>query len=299
MSLPPPPPPPSAPQPASAPPLPRCYRHPDREGGRSCTRCGKSACSECLVQAAVGSHCVDCAKASRPDARTRATYWNAGQLMLVTKVLIAMNVAVFVLVAIADPKSLTGGGGITEMQLRLGLNKLLLSVTHEWYRLVTSGFLHFGFIHIGFNMLLLYQLGQILERALGRLGFGLLYAAGLLGGSFGVLILNGNSTAITGGASGAVFGLMAAAAIGMHRQGINIFRTGIGTTLILNLVLTFTISGISIGGHLGGAVAGAICGWFMLAPRHRRTGPAWQVFAAPTAVILVSVVGSVALALAV
>jgi hypothetical protein len=251
------------------------------------------------VQAAVGSHCVDCAKASRPDARTRATYWNAGQLMLVTKVLIAMNVAVFVLVAIADPRSLTGGGGITEMQFRLGLNKLLLSVTHEWYRLVTSGFLHFGFIHIGFNMLLLYQLGQILERALGRLGFGLLYAAGLLGGSFGVLILNGNSTAITGGASGAVFGLMAAAAIGMHRQGINIFRTGIGTTLILNLVLTFTISGISIGGHLGGAVAGAICGWFMLAPRHRRTGPAWQVFAAPTAVILVSVVGSVALALAV
>jgi membrane associated rhomboid family serine protease len=189
-------------------------------------------------------------------------------------VLIAMNVAVFVLVAIADPKSLTGGA-VTEMQFRLGLNKLLLSVTHEWYRLVTSGFLHFGFIHIGFNMLLLYQLGQILERALGRLGFGMLYAASLLGGSFGVLILNGDSRSITGGASGAVFGLMAAAAIGMHRQGI------------------------SIGGHLGGAVAGAICGWFMLAPRHRRTGPAWQVFAVPTAVIVVSVVGSVALTLAV
>ncbi len=250
------------------------------------------------MQAAVGSHCVDCAKASRPDARTRATYWNAGQTILVTKALIAINVAVFVFVAIADPRSLTGGGRVTEMQINLGLSRPILVYTHEWYRLVTSGFLHFGFIHIGFNMLLLYQLGQILERALGRLGFGLLYAAGLLGGSFGVVILTGNSAALTGGASGAVFGLMAAAAIGMHRQGVNIFRTGIGTTLILNLVLTFTISGISIGGHVGGAIAGAICGWFMLAPRHRRTGPAWQVFAVPAAVILVSVVGSVALTLA-
>ena len=73
---------------------------------------------------------------------------------------------------------------------------------------------------------------------------------------------------LTGGASGAVFGLMAAAAIGLHRRGVNVFQTGIGTVLILNLVITFTIPGISIGGHLGGAIAGAICGFVILAPRH-------------------------------
>lgn len=297
MSLPPPPPPAAPPPPSAAPPLPRCYRHPDREAGRSCTRCGKSACSECLVQAAVGSHCLDCARASRPDARTRATYWNAGQLTLVTKVIIALNVAVFVLVAVADPSSLTGGSGVTEMQFRLGLNKTLLAFTHEWYRLVTSGFLHFGFIHIGFNMLLLYQLGQLLERALGRTRFALLYTAGLLGGSLGVLILD--SRAITGGASGAVFGLMAAAAIGLHRQGVNVFRTGIGTTLILNLLLTFTLSGISIGGHVGGAIAGAICGWFMLPPRHRPANPPWIPTVTPIVVIAAALVASVAITLAV
>lgn len=84
MSLPPPPPPAQPTVGAGTGMLPRCYRHPDREAGRSCTRCGKSACSECLVQAAVGSHCVDCAKAARPPVATRAKYWNARQHTLVT-----------------------------------------------------------------------------------------------------------------------------------------------------------------------------------------------------------------------
>lgn len=293
MSLPPPPP-PVPPQPSlpSASTLPQCYRHPGREAGRSCTRCGRAACSECLVQATVGSHCIDCAKAARPAAGTRARHWNARQHALVTSLLIALNLAVFAIVTLAEVSSLSGRGGISELQFELGLNKLLLAGTGEWYRLVTSGFLHFGVLHIAFNMLLLYQLGQLLERSLGRGRFALLYGASLLAGSFGVLLLSGNSLAITGGASGAVFGLMAAAAIGMHRQGINIFSTGIGTTLILNLVLTFAIPGISIGGHLGGAVGGAICGWFMLAPRWKPM-PRSAGLVTPIAVALVSVIGSV------
>jgi membrane associated rhomboid family serine protease len=244
------------------------------------------------VQAAVGSHCLDCAKASRPAPGFKAKSWNARQLTLVANVLIAVNVAVFALVTLADPKSLTGRGGISTLQYELGLNKLLLAQTDEWYRLVTSGFLHFGVLHIAFNMLLLYQLGQLLERSLGRLRFGLLYGASLLAGSFGVLLLTGNRLAITGGASGAVFGLMAAAAIGLHRQGVNIFSTGLGTTLVLNLVLTFAVPGISIGGHLGGAIGGAICGWFMLAPRWKPT-PRTVAVVVPVVVAVVSVIGSV------
>lgn len=296
MSLPPPPP-PAQPSPSTAT-LPRCYRHPDREAGRSCTRCGKSACSECLVQASVGSHCIDCAKAARPDVATRAKYWNARQHTLITYMVMAVNILVFVANAVASPGSLQNSR--TKLHCGFGLNGAALTERlecggtvygpDEWYRLVTYGFLHYGIIHLALNMLLLYQLGQLLERSLGRVNFTLLYVAGLLGGSFGVLLLEGNS--LTAGASGAVFGLLAAAAVGFQRQGVNIMSTGIGTTLLVNLVLTFTIRNISIGGHIGGAVAGAICGFVMLAPRWKPV-PSWAKWATPAAVAVMSVLGSV------
>ena len=268
-----------------------CYRHPNREAGRNCTRCGRPACSDCLVQAAVGSHCLECAKAAQPDVKTRAVLWNARQRAVVTMALIAVNVAVFVIVGIADTGSFGGRGSISQLQFDLGLNKGLLQFNHEWYRLLTSGFLHFGIIHVGFNMVLLYQLGRLLEPVLGRTKFAMLYFAALLAGSFGSLLLDPGN-AIAGGASGAVFGLLAAAAIGLYRQGVNIFSTGIGTVLILNLVLTFTVSNISIGAHVGGAVAGAICGLGMMAPRWK-PNPKWVAYATPVAVALVAVVGSV------
>ena len=165
-----------------------CFRHPGREAWRRCTRCGRAACAECLVQAQVGSHCVECAKQSRPDVRTRARYWNARQPTLVTYALMAINLGVFAWLAFQDPDSLTGTREITEGQFDLGLAEPLLD-RGEWYRLVTSGFLHFGIIHIAFNMLLLYQLGQLLEPAIGRIRFALLYFAALLGGSAGALLL--------------------------------------------------------------------------------------------------------------
>ena len=277
-----------------------CYRHPDRVAGRHCTRCGKAACDSCLTQATVGSHCADCVKAARPDVRTKARFWSARQPVLVTMSLIALNVAVFVLVLLVtrEPSALTGG--VTDMHLRLGLDKAVLGqpiawqsdngvfVTQPdgWYRLITSGFLHFGVIHLAFNMYFLYVLGPMLEPGLGRVKFLLLYFASLLGGSLGVILLD--SGGITAGASGAVFGLLAAATVGLWRRGINPLSTGIGGALIINLFITFAIPGISIGGHLGGAVAGAICGAVMLAPAHRR-GSAWMIWATPLAVGLGSV----------
>jgi membrane associated rhomboid family serine protease len=242
------------------------------------------------VQATVGSHCIDCAKAARPDVKTRAKYWNAGQPALVTRVIIAINLAVFSFVTISDPSSLSGGGSLTKAQFDLGLNSFFLrDGRNEWYRLITSGFLHFGIIHVAFNMFMLFQLGNLLERPLGRLRFSMLYGACLLGGSFGVIVADAN--AIAGGASGAVFGLMAAAAVSLQRQGVNVFSTGLGTTLLLNIFITFAIPGISKGGHIGGAVAGAICGFIMLAPRWKSV-PKWAAYATPAAVAFVSVVGS-------
>ncbi len=262
------------------------------------------------MQATVGSHCLDCAKASRPDARTRARFWSARQPVLVTMTLIAINVAVFVMVLLVtrDPTALSGG--VTDMHLRLGLSKdvlvqpiawqsddggVFITEPDGWYRLVTSGFLHFGIIHLAFNMYFLYVLGPMLEPALGRINFLLLYIASLLGGSLGVIVLD--SGGITAGASGAVFGLLAAATVGLWRRGINPFTTGIGTTLILNLFITFAIPGISIGGHIGGAIAGAICGSVMLAPAHRR-GPEWTIWATPVAVGVGSVVAVIMIVLA-
>jgi membrane associated rhomboid family serine protease len=242
------------------------------------------------VQAAVGSHCLECAKASRPDAPTRVRYWNARQPTLVTNVIIAVNVGVFLAMVLADPATL--GSSITEWHGRLGLGRAILeqpviitetyvSEPHEWYRLVTSGFIHFGIIHLALNMLLLWQVGQLLEPALGRVNYTLLYFAALLGGSCGVVLLEGSgNVGLHGGASGAVFGLMTAAAVGLHRRGVNIFTSGIGTTLILNLVLTFTITGISVGGHLGGVAVGAVCGWVMLAPSWKPVPP-WAIWGTP------------------
>ncbi len=202
----------------------------------------------------------------------------------------AINIAVFVWMTV---KSGGGGGGqITDTHYDFGLNAYPLRFGDEWYRLITSGFLHFGFIHLAFNMFMLYQLGQIVERAMPHVQFALLYLASLLGGSLGVLLVDGAGTTLTAGASGAVFGLLGAAAVGMHRRGINIFSTGIGTTLILNLILTFSISGISIGGHLGGLAAGALCGFVMLAPRWH-TLPKWAGYAVPIAFSVACVVASV------
>lgn len=270
-----------------------CTRHPDRATGRACTRCERPACPECLTPAAVGSLCADCVRRSRPDTATRVRHWNARQPILVSLVLIAMNVAVFVWVVSGDVGAAGFGSEITQREFDLALNRYVLDVTGEWYRLITSGFLHFGILHIGMNMLLLYQLGQMLEPPLGRVRFALLYTASLLGGSLGALVIQGDRGGLHGGASGAVFGLMAAAAIGLQRRGVNVFQTGIGAVLVINLVLTFTIPGISIGGHVGGAVAGALCGIVMLAPSWKPV-PTWATYLTPIAVAAGAVLGSIA-----
>ncbi len=175
---------------------------------------------------------------------------------MVTRAIIGLNVLVYLW-------SVTGaignyfGTGLNSHQYQIVLAKPFID-NGEWYRLVSAGFLHFGLLHIGMNMFILWQLGNLLEPALGRVRFAGIYFAALLGGSVGALVVSPN--ALTGGASGAVFGLMAAAAVILHRRGVDVMRTGIGTTLILNLVITFALPGISIGGHVGGALVGALIG---------------------------------------
>ncbi len=162
----------------------------------------------------------------------------------------------------------------------------------DYYRLVTSGFLHAGLIHIGFNMLLLWLLGQELEPELGSARFLALYMASLLAGAFGALLFEPN--ALTVGASGAVYGLMGAAAAILYSRGVNPLQTSIGTLIIFNLVLSFLIPNVSIGGHLGGLVGGGIVG--LAFTRGERRGEGWLGWVACAAVAGGSVFGAVAVA---
>lgn len=261
-----------------------CTRHPDVATGRHCTRCGRPACHQCLTQVDIGSHCADCIRSARPAASERLRFWNAAQPVLVTRTIIVINLALFLWVAMGK-NVMTTSGIINGHELDMALAQSFIN-NGEWYRLISSGFLHFGILHVGMNMFLLWQLGQLLEPALGRSRFALLYFAAMLGGSAGALALSPN--AITGGASGAVFGLMAASAVGLHQRGVNPMRTGIGATLMLNLLITFAIPGISVGGHLGGAVMGAAVGYAMLEPRWARTAP-FIAWAAPFAGMALSI----------
>lgn len=200
-----------------------------------------------MITAPVGFQCRECVKGA-PAVRTIRSLRSDPYL---SWALIAVNVVVFL-----------GGMGAASQVRDLGLLGVLVA-QGDWWRLVSSAFLHLNLMHLAFNMLGLWWLGGMLEPALGRIRFGVLYAASLFAGSLGVLLLS--PTTFTGGASGAVFGLMGAAIVYLRRRGIDPMQSGLGGLLLINLLLTFLRPGISIGGHLGGLAGGALVGAVMAA----------------------------------
>jgi membrane associated rhomboid family serine protease len=225
-----------------------CYRHPYETAGVKCTRCDRPICPTCMITAPVGFQCPECVKGAPPVKRYSELKRSGAQAMVVTSAIIAVNATIFLVTYSRQRQTL----------IDYGLNGFAVGELGEWYRMITSGFLHFNLMHIGFNMLILFQLGQMLEPAFGRVRYALVYFTSLLGGSVGALLLS--PEALTAGASGAVFGLMAATAVALQRRGVNVFQTSIGSLLIINIVLTFFISNVSIGGHLGGLLAGGAAG---------------------------------------
>jgi membrane associated rhomboid family serine protease len=207
-----------------------------------------------MTSTSVGMRCPECAR-QRADVR-RVGAAGVGEDPMLTYVLIGINVAV-ALGAFLSGASATGGGGIGRSSLLADGSVSRFAIDQgEYWRLLTSGFLHTGLIHLLFNMFALYILGGMLEPAIGRLRFAAIYFVSLLAGSFGALLWEPD--AATAGASGAIFGLMGAAVIIMRDRGINPMESGIGLWIGLNLLITFTIPGISIGGHIGGLVGGAL-----------------------------------------
>ena len=231
-----------------------CYRHPSRETGVSCSNCGRPICPDCMTTTPVGMRCPECSRERTPVKTLRNTIRRPE----VTIALIAINVAAF----LAEGNITLSGqptSKIYEEGALLGSIRGFptLGVAHgQWWRIVTSGFLHENIIHIGFNMYVLYILGQMLEPALGRLKFGTIYAVSLLTGSLGALLVTPHSPTV--GASGAVFGVMGAAAVEMRARQIPIMQSGVGGLILLNLVISFALPGISWGGHIGGLIGGAV-----------------------------------------
>ncbi|NTY61596.1 rhomboid family intramembrane serine protease [Mycolicibacterium sphagni] len=237
---------------------PTCYRHPDRPTYVSCARCQRPVCPDCMRSAAVGHQCVDCVAASAnavPQARTAAGgVLRAGQ-PVVTYALIVVNVVMLVL-------------QMTSKNLERELVLWAPGVAGgEYYRLITSAFLHYGVLHLLFNMWALYVIGPSLEAWLGRLRFGALYGLSALGGSVLVYLLAPIGAA-TAGASGAVFGLFGATFVLAKR--LNLDMKWLVAIIAANLILTFTVPTISWQGHIGGLVTGAgIAALFLYTPRER------------------------------
>ena len=254
-----------------------CYRHPDRVTGLSCSECGRPICTECMTMAPVGIRCPE--HSGRPQGVQRVTtgvrraaYEGVGAK--VTRALIAVNILVYV-------AELLQGSGVSATKGSIYQNGALLAngakfansliglpahvpypnlvgVAHgEWWRLMTSAFLHYGPFHILLNMLALWWFGSALERRIGSGRFLAIYLVSGLAGSAGALMLD--PTTPTVGASGAIFGILGAGLVMEQVQRDYVFGGSALGVIVLNLVFTFSVSNISIGGHIGGLLGGAAC----------------------------------------
>jgi membrane associated rhomboid family serine protease len=262
----------------------QCYRHPDRETRVSCSRCDRPICGDCMTPSPVGMRCPECSggdgttQVRRPAFAGEASGFDRAPA---TFTLIGINVAVFVF------QIATGGGLMSNLGGPLIENgalcanavggggpctpPLIETAGGELWRILSSGFLHGNFLHIALNMFVLYILGTMLEPVIGARRMVAIYFVSLIGGSLGAMLL-AEPFQNTVGASGAIYGLFAAALMVARNRGMDHVVSQLGFWLVLNVVFTFSVSGISIGGHLGGLAAGAIAGGVVLAGE-RRGGP--------------------------
>lgn len=264
-----------------------CYRHPDRRAAVSCQRCDRPICTSCMTPASVGFHCPECTKTGAQKV------YRPGDL--VTKPTLVYSV-IGLCVATYLAELITGDGNwargeVTDKGLLFGP----FVRDGEYWRIITSGFLHAGIIHLAFNMYALYVFGPAVERAVGLARASLIYAGGLFGGSAAVLLFNWDQGTL--GASGAVLGLAGGLAGLLWDRGINITQTSLGGIFLLNLALPL-FTNISFWGHFGGIVGGFVVAMAMSrADSSLRPTHAMQDSNRPSPSLLVG--GAVVVALAV
>jgi membrane associated rhomboid family serine protease len=240
-----------------------------------------------MTPTSVGMRCPECAR-DRTKVKTIRTLPSTP---VATQALIAINVLVFLAETAAGAP--LGGGGAGTIYVHGALFGPSISIQHEYWRLLTAGFLHDGLLHILVNMVSLYFVGSSLEPAIGRVNFIAIYFASLLAGSFGALLFQPQVPTL--GASGAIFGIFGALIVLAHRRGIPIWQSGLGMVLLFNLIFSVSFKGISLGGHIGGLVGGRITGWAVVELGERRRQPA-AALAVCALVAAVSVAAGIAVA---
>jgi membrane associated rhomboid family serine protease len=213
----------------------------------------------------VGMRCPECSR-----QRTRVHRVSSlPSAPVATQAIVAINVVAFL-------AELATGGGLGSVGGTVYEKGALwgpaVAFGHDYWRLVTSGFLHASFFHIAFNMYFIWIVGRSLEPAIGTARFVALYAASLLCGSFGVLLLEPNAVAV--GASGAAFGLFGCLMVEARARGIDLWASGLIPIALINFAFTFLYPGIAVGAHLGGFAAGLLVGVvFNQADRRRLPRP--------------------------
>jgi membrane associated rhomboid family serine protease len=244
-----------------------CYRHPDRQSFVLCQRCGKTVCPDCQVQAAVGVHCLDCARQNRPvrpKPRFVTAFRSTSTQPVVTYSLIGVTAFFFIL------QSVPGiGSSVTQaLQYAGAYTQPGLGAPLEPWRMITAVFMHGSVLHLLFNMYALFIFGQGLEHTLGRARYLALYLLAGLGGSVAVDLISSPFQGVVG-ASGAIFGLMGAYfIIQRHLGGTNVQLL---VLVGINLVIGFIPGvGISWQAHLGGLAAGALLGFIFTKTRNVR-----------------------------
>lgn len=220
----------------------------------SCGRCERPMCVDCAVETPVGMRCRECAGLPT-GARAIVSRMAPRRANIVTMALIMVNVVMFVLQELTRTRVVGGGGGLSGGVTQWGWIYGPSVDDGEWYRMVTGAFLHGSILHIVLNMFVLWQLGTVLEMSIGSVRFGLVYLVALVWGSAGALIASPLTPTV--GASGGVFGLFSALLILQWRIRGSV-SGDLGMWLLLNLVITFTVPGISAGGHVGGLLGGAV-----------------------------------------
>jgi membrane associated rhomboid family serine protease len=236
-----------------------CYRHPNRETGVACSNCGRPICPDCMTSTPVGMRCPDCARQTTKVRVGAGAFSPTAGKMPATIALIAINVIVFVIeVAGGGSLGFSGSGSVIH---DAGLRGPDVS-DGDWWRVISGGFLHAGLLHLLLNMYVLYVAGSILEPGIGTPRFLGIYFVSLIAGSLGALIVDPN--ALTVGASGAIFGLMAGVVVIARGRGMEQIASQFGLFIVLNLFLTFSISGISVGGHIGGLIGGTVAALLVL-----------------------------------
>ncbi|MGZ4461330.1 MAG: rhomboid family intramembrane serine protease [Gaiellaceae bacterium] len=232
----------------------RCYRHPDRETGLACSVCERPICTDCATWAPVGLRCPEHSGKAQGVRRVTRSVQRAGAEgtgAVLTRALIGINVLVYL-------ATIASGAGVNANSGRIYEKGALFGpyvATGDYWRLLTSAFMHYGPLHLLMNMWVLWWIGGPLEERLGRARFIALYIVSGLAGSAGALLNTPCSPTV--GASGAIFGLFGAALV-LERQGVFVFGGSVIGVIVLNLAFTFAVPGISIGGHVGGLAGGAV-----------------------------------------